>query len=356
MSQLHNLVQQFLILEALKENKRVKAELLQEQLLKRKQYRSFEKFVKVQQKILQQSELSVELYEHQFKIEHAILAYTQQTGGLSKENNIDAIKDSLTFYYLLHQMDFYLIELYLDELTSSHKTNFKYYQALEPLLKLPKYEQFPLLQVYQSVIELMTTKTDASFFQLIKLLNLYHTQIPIDSLINFYNSILNFCVLQVRRGKTAYKNRQLELYKKMDHKNLLFTDYQIHIGNLRNIVGLSCQLNDFDWANYILKKYVDFLPNNSRESIVNFNLGIIAYYRKNYQQAIDFLFPLPIINLSHDINRRSIMMRACYELDVEYLETTQTLFRSFEKYIREHKNLTGKSKTSYKNFIRTLIN
>jgi len=65
---------------------------------------------------------------------------------------------------------------------------------------------------------------------------------------------------------------------------------------------------------------------------------------------------LPPINQTHDINRRSLMIKSFYELDTEYKETTHTLFRSFEKYIREHKSLTTKSKTSYKNFIRILIN
>lgn len=356
MSSLHQLVQQFLTLEALQDNEKIKATLLQEQLLKRKQYRSFEKFVKIQQKILQQTELSVELYEHQFVIEQGILSYTQQIGGSIKQNNIGSIKDSLTFYYLLQQMDLYLMELYLNELTTSHNIDFEHYRAIEPLLQLKTFAQNPLLQIYQSTIELMATKTEASFFQLVKLLDFYDTSIPIYSLINFYNSMLNFCVLQVRSGKTAYKNHQLDLYKTMDTKNLLFDDDQIHIGNLRNIVGISCQLNDFNWANYILKKYVKFLPDNLKESIVNFNLGTMAYLKKDYQLAIDYLFPLPNINLSHDINRRTTIIKAYYELDIEYLETTHTLFRSFEKYIREHKNLTGKSKTSYKNFIRTLIN
>jgi len=200
------------------------------------------------------------------------------------------------------------------------------------------------------------SKTEPAFFQLTKNLEQYGSAIPIENLINFYNTLLNFCALQIRKGRTEYYKKQFELYKKMDKKNLLFTNNQIHIGNLHNIVLAACNANEYGWAVQMLNKYYTYLPIHLREEVKNYNLGVIAYYKKDYQLAIDYLFPLPTINLSHDINRRSLMIKSLYELDSDYKETTHTLFRSFEKYIREHKSINSKSKTSYKNFIRTLIN
>lgn len=356
MSLLHNLVQQFMCLESLKKSEKTKTYLLQEQLLVRKQYRSFQKFVKVQKKYLQKVERDAEFYEHQFIIEQGQLSYAQLTGTLSKQNNIASIKENLSLYYLIHQLDAYLMELYLNELTSTHHTDLSYYHALQPLLKLALFANHPLLLLYQSVIKVMEAKTDATFFQMVEDLEFYGSSIPIDNLINFYNSLLNFCVLQVRKNNTEFAKHLFSLYQKMDTKNLLLTNGQIHIDHLHNIVFASCTVEKFDWAAHMVEKYYDYLPKNIRAAVKNYNLGAIAYYQKDYQLAIDYLFPLASINLSHDINRRSLMIKAFYELDSKYEETTHTLFRSFEKYIREHKSLTSKSKTSYKNFIRTLIN
>jgi len=317
MSLLYDLVQQFLMIDALQEKEKTKAFLLQEQLLNKRQHRNFKKHTKAQRKILQQTELDAEFYEHQFIIEQGVLRFAQLTGSLNKENNIGLIKDSLTLYYILHQMDLYFLELYLNEITSSYQASFTYYSAIEPLLKLPQFANHSLLLVYQSAIKLMETKTDSAFLQLSKDLEINSTALPIDSSINFYNVLLNFCVTQIRKGKKEYNQQQFELYKIMDEKNLLLTNNQIQISNL---------------------------------------LGAIAYYKKDYQLAIDYLFPLPAINQTYDINRRSIMIKAFYELDTDFKETTHTLFRSFEKFIREHKNLPSKSKTSYRNFSRTLIN
>jgi len=112
-----------------------------------------------------------------------------------------------------------------------------------------------LLKIYQSIINLWHSKTEPAFLQLTENLAQYGSTMPIDSLLNFYNTLLNFCILQIREGKLEYNQKQFELYKKMEEKNLLFTNNQIHIGNLHNIVRVACNVNEYEWANQMLNKY-----------------------------------------------------------------------------------------------------
>jgi len=85
--------------------------------------------------------MDIEFYEHQFVVEKSTLGYAQRKGKLDKQNNIDLVKDSLTQYYLLQQLDLYLIELYLNETFVDHQVDILYYQALRSLLDLPQFEQ-----------------------------------------------------------------------------------------------------------------------------------------------------------------------------------------------------------------------
>ncbi len=356
MSLLLKYAKQFLMIDYLLEKETLQTEIIQEILLSRKQHRLYQQFFKKQQRQSQETIKSAEFYKQQYVLESGAFQYAQQNGTLVKKNNSFEIKHSLGLYYLLHQLDFHLIELSLEEFAAIHQTDNTIFEAIQPLLQLPQFANHPLVKVYQSLIHLISKKTDLAFANLRADLETHHAEIPIDNLINFYNTMSNFCILQIRKGKAEYNRYQFDLYQSMDEKNLLIIENQMLIGNLRNIVNLSCRVNEFDWAINMLHKYESFIPENIRSAVKNFNLGTIAYYKKKYQQAIDYLFPLPTINLSHDINRRSIMIKSFYELDSDYKETTHTLFRSFEKYIREHKSLTSKSKTSYKNFIRTLIN
>lgn len=356
MSLLMSLAQQFITLQNLDNNPTFKTVLLQKGLISRKQYRLYEQFLKKEVKGLESAAKGIEFYQHKYFLGDSQLNYLQLKGVINKQNNLAEIKESLSLYYLFSQLDLYLLELSLAEFSSTHTIDHSYFGALKPLLQLTSIQSHPLVKVYLSVIDLLRKKTDETFFILIKVLDKYTSDIPRESLINFYNSAVNFCVLQLRKDKQTYNQHLFELYKMMDEKDLLFDEYQIHIGNLRNIINQSCRLEEYDWATEMLDKYYEAIPKNIRAAVRDFNLGTIAYYNKDYQLVIDYLFPLPTINLSYDINRRTIMIKAYYELDTDYKETTHTLFRSFEKYIREQKNLTSKSKTSYKNFIGTLIN
>jgi len=129
MSLLFNLIQQFITIVALQKNEKIKADLLQQQLLKRKLDRNYKKFIKTQRNNLKSSLMDIEFYEHQFVIENSTLDYAQQKGKLDKQNNIDLVKDSLTQYYLIQQLDLYLVELYLSETFVHHKANTLYYQT-----------------------------------------------------------------------------------------------------------------------------------------------------------------------------------------------------------------------------------
>jgi len=356
MNLLLQLAKRFLSVEALQNNLPAQTNLLVLQMLDKKQYRLHKQFLKKAQQVSFEDLQGIEFFYYQYILSDCALRYAQITRDLSVYSLIKDTKDKLCIYFLILQLDLYLVELSFSELSSKHQIDTSVYDALQPLLKLEQIKGHPLIGIYQSIIKLLKEKEETVFHRIVEELSLYSNILPPDCLSSFYKTLVNFCVLQLRKGKTTYNAHQLSLYQIMDEKNLLLADNEIHIGSIRNIVNIGCRAKAYSWAVDMLHKYYPHLPSNLADDIKNFNLGTIAYYKKDYQQAIDYLFPLSTINLSYDINRRTIMMKAYYELDADYLETTHTLFRSFEKYIRDHKSLTSKSKTSYKNFIRTLIN
>jgi len=266
MSLLLGLGQRFLILQTLQEKAATKTSLLQEALLAKKQYRLFEQFLNKTTKGLKGVVKGIDFYEHQYVLENSRFNYHQLKGEVNHQNNLWEIKESLSLYYLFNQLDLYLLELSLAEFYTVYKVDDTFFDALQPLLQIASIQLNPIVKVYQSVIDLLRKKTDRVFSILIKDLYKYSSEIPRDSLNNFYNSAINFCVLQLRAGKKAYNRHLFELYKTMDEKNLLFTENQLHLGNLRNIIIQSCRLEEFDWATEMLEKYEVYIPKNIRTS------------------------------------------------------------------------------------------
>lgn len=356
MSLLLKLAKEFLMIQALKVNEKTQFDLLQQQLIEKRQFRIYEQHIKRLKKKLSEQQEGIDFHALQHSIENSLLDYTQIRGRIVNENNISLVKSSNMLYFILNHLSLHLVELSLSQRVNTYKINKSIFDALSPLMNLPQFLNHPLIKLYQLVFELLEEKSENVYLNLVENLKAHSKDIPLNSLINFYNSVNNFCVQQIRNKKQGYRKHQFRLYKIMDEKNLLLIDNKMNVNSVKNIVDCACFENQFAWAEQTLNKYYPNIEKNIRDDVKSFNLAIIAYFKKEYQKAIDYLFPLPFINLAYDINRRTIMFKCYYEIDEYYLIPRETQFRSFEEFVKRHKSITKANKTSYKNFVRILIN
>jgi len=350
------LAQKFLMIISLDKSKHSQTELLQSELLDRSQFDVYNKyFIKTKGELIEKGYQDIDFHKHKYILNIGNLRYYHLKGDIKQISVLNELKLNLSFYYLFNILDSYMHELSLKEYTSEDIDS-SIFTASISLLELPVFSDHPLIKIYLAFIKLTIEEGDTTFLVLKEELLKKSNKLSLENQINFFTTLQNFCVLQIRKGKNGYNRKLFELYSVMNQKNLLITNNEINIIKLHNIAFAGCAVNEYDWAVQMVEKYYVYLPVNLSDAGKNYNLGAIAYYQKDYQLAIDYLFHLPNIDLFHDINRRSLMIKAIYELDKDYKETTHTLFRSFEKYISENKNIPAKRKKSYKNFIRSLIN
>ncbi len=223
------------------------------------------------------------------------------------------------------------------------------------VMDLPQYSAHPLIQAYKATIELLKSKTEQAYQNLLNLLASNATVISKGDLNGFYIGAANFCSEQIRKGKFDYHD-WFEILKIMEEKDLLIEGDFIPVAKLKNAVTASCRIGKFDWAISIIEKYKPFVRKPVRESVYHYNMGVVAFYQKDYSKALHHFVRVESINLSYDINVRTMIMKAHYEMDKEYDERTLQIYRSTEKYFKTHTVLSPKSRKAYKNFIRILIN
>ncbi len=356
MSALTRLAEQFLTIEALQNDEACKNELLHRKLLEKKQFRLLDRRMNKFQKAPDEQIKDIPHYHYQYKTETSILNYLYHSGQWIKADNLPELNQNLDVYYLLNKLKLHITALSFMEASAQKKYDFSDVEALQHLLKLVKHANVPLLQAYRAVIDLMNDKTPHTYKKLLFLLEEYEGDISMNDLNDFYVVATNFCVHQIKSGKSEYHARLFDLYQTMDAKNLLLEGNLIPIGKLKNIVSVSCRAGKFEWATQMINKYRPFLRKENREHVHSFNLGAIAFYQKDYQTAIDYLHRIGNINLIYDISRRVMVVKSHYEIETHYKETTAQVFRSMEKYIKRNKSLPPKDKTAYRNFIRILIN
>lgn len=357
MSSLIKLAKRFLMIEALEDSPSCKSELLNKKLLEKKQLKLIGRnTAKDKKELANQTIKDLTYYAHSFQIELNRMHYFHQMGMLIKEDNFTELIHDLDMFYLINKLQFFGTMYSIENLTSQKSYNFDTLEANKKLLALPKYAKEPLIILYNTSIQLMENRKEKIYIDLLKLLNQYETIISKNNLIDFYAIAGNFCAFQIRAGVLSYKKKTLELYKIMHAKNILIDKNLIDLVKLKNIVTLSCHLQDFKWAIEIINEYYASIKKEFQKSVYHFNLGLIDFYQSNYKEAIKHFIRVNKVNLAYDVDCKILLLKAYYQMDKHYDERTMQIFRSTERYININKSMPFSHKRSYKNFIQIAIN
>ncbi len=357
MNSLMRLAEEFLSIETMKENKGFKQDLLYPQLLERRQFWSFNRHIKKAKKQFEEQQAKGEKqYAAQYRTEQNIMDALYSNGKLIEEDNLPELVQNLDIYYLLNRLSLHLTALSIQEVSLEKTFYMSSINTLEALLNIPTYKSHPIIILYQANIRLLETKSTTAYTDLLALLNKHSASIPRDMLKDFYTICISHCVNQVKKGKLQYNQNVFELYKIMHDKNLLINDNFISIAMLKNMIIIACRQNEFLWAEQLIKDYRPFIQKSVRESVYQFNMGILAFYQKNYELAHSRFILVEKINTAYDINVRIIILKCLYEKEKAYSEPIMQSFRTAEKYFKNHKSLSAKGKKEFQNFIRIFIN
>jgi len=349
------LTEEFLTIEALSNNPAYRSDLLHQKILEKRQFKLFNRHVNREKKRLEtQSQKDIQHYQHQHKIEKNVLDYLYLSRQLNTQDNLSELIYNIDIEYLINKLSLHITLLYLDGV-SAKNYDVSSMDAMTQLIHLPQYAVHPLIRIYLLAIDLTKTQSEAIYREFLSLLNTHTASTSKKDLNGFYVAATNFCAGKIQTGRFGYVEL-FDLYKIMDKKNLLTEDRFIPVNKLSNVIVVGCRVGEFDWAMQMIEKYQPFIRKSVRESVYHFNIGVIAFYKKEYPTALHHFIRVEHVNLNYDINARTMMMKAHYETDQEYDERTLQIFRSTEKYFNENQQLTPRNKKAYKNFIRTLIN
>lgn len=357
MSVLHQLTKQFLTIEELKKNAVCEQQLLQQALLNKKQFALFERVAQQLKTTAQlQTAKGIEEYALAFHTELGIMESLYQTGRILRKDNFKELGYNLDVYYLLQKLKLDLTMRSIRNVVQQKNYDFSTTTALQPLLSLPAYQKTPAIQLIQSVIELTNNYSEKAYTRLIELLDSLQNYLTKKDLLDYYTVACNYWARQIITGKKGLYKKILSLYKQMDEKSILLEDGIMDMIRLKNMVTASCHAQDFAWATTLVDKYYPFVKKEHQQSVRNFNLGIIAFVQKDFEQTIWHLIRVEKVNLAYDLDGRIALLKAHFLMDEDYDERSMRIFRSAESFIQKNPSLETIRKKSYKNFIRLLIN
>lgn len=355
MSTLTALVENFLTIKQLNDKPAEKRALLYEALLEKKQFALLKKRLHNDKKKLQLIKRKDADYYNQIRtIENFNFKTLHQTGLITKQDNIEIINKNLDLYYILEKLSLKMSMLTVEQIT---QRNFDYssFASIEHYIKKQGFNTNAAIQACLAMVHLLEQKTEKHYKHLLDLLNKFQNKISVEILIGGYNIAVNFCSYNLKRGIFSHQHT-FDLHYILDEKNLLLEEDFMPVNKLKNLVAIACRVNEFNWATKILNKYITYTNKVFQKSVYEFNCGVIKFYEKKYNEALQNFIRVDDVNLAYDINYRIMMMKANYEVDEHYDERTVQIFRSAEKYFIANKLISNNNRTAYKNFVRMLIN
>lgn len=355
LSKLTQLVFKYLTWKKLEENEAYKQHLLLQSFLDNNAPELFRlHFTKIYSQNKTQK-ISGETYYNRHLLEYDFSRWNLlQKHNIQQKDNLQAVSDNLALYYLVQQL-----ELGCEMLSfgRAYKTLYDY-DALTHALQtahLPQFRDHALVEIYRTAVLILKDEQTTHFEQLKCLLNIHEHQVARRVLNHMYILATNFCTRRIIAGQTEYLQELFQIYQLMSEKNLLMEGDYIPVGKMKNIISVACQLRHFDWIRQLIEDSRLLIAPHFRDSVYDFGIGLIYFYKGNLRKAISHLIRVDDIDINYHLSGRFVLMKAYYDLDEDYSERTEQIFKSFIAYIKHNKVISTVNKEGYTNFTKTLI-
>ncbi|MEO8513267.1 MAG: hypothetical protein ABI543_06895 [Ignavibacteria bacterium] len=155
-----------------------------------------------------------------------------------------------------------------------------------------------ILNVYYHRLMALLESSDETYYNYKNLLikNLDNFSLP--EMATLIDSLHTIAIQRVNDGAEHGLREEFEVINlKLERNTLaLNTGGKISMLTFRNVIFSSVRLNEIEWAERFIEKYIDMVNKESRESIYSHSWGIIAYIKKDYNAAIAHLSKVDLTN------------------------------------------------------------
>jgi len=299
--------------------------------------------------------ISPSAYYNNFLLEYDYSRWNLlQKSNVQKKDNLQAVSDNLSLYYLTTQFQL-SFEMLIMRMAYKTDYDLDFLDALFTITELPRFKNNALVKIYKIAVLMFKEDDSQHFNQLKKLLLVHDKNIAAQAQNDLYILATNFCTTRIIKGEAEYLEELFRLYQTMAEKNLLAEGEYIPVDKMKNIISVGCKLEYFDWTRQLIENSKDLIVPRFRDSVYHFGIGVIHFYQNNLKEAIGHLIRVEDIDINYHLSGKIVMMKAYYDLDEDYSERTEQIFKSFIAYIKQNKIISASYKESYTNFTKTLV-
>ena len=351
-SDLLKLIEDFLAQERYEKDDLQKASYLLDAVGENKMEKLHKSAIKSARELLkQQNQKSSVFYYYQYLIEKNYYDLSEGELKRSEKSNMEEIINNLDYFYLAEKLRLYNSILSRKSMIS-HEYHLLFIDEIIEHINKYQYNNIPPVSIYyRQCLTLMQTQTDKDdhYFELKKLVTEYWKMFPLVEASEMYVGLLNYCSRKINQGNQFFVREFLEVYKEILQKNIL-PNNELNPWSFKNAVQIALRLGEYEWTEKFIKDYNTKLPVEFRDSALSYNLALVYFYQKRYNEVIQQLQSVDYEDMGYNLNAKSVLISVYYEIDADDALLSQ--MDSFKTYLHRHKDIAENKRMHYLNLMK----
>lgn len=348
------LVEQFLVIEELKNQSTREELLLLQGLNSKKCERIFEsKLTKIQQRLSQATIQDSYHLANLFEVSQEADRYYTLTERRAKDPNLSLTQEYLDYYYMAEKLKI-AVEMVMRQgilnVQFSKELLNNILQAIDNGRE--RFSAIPSIYMYYKLYQMLTSFEEESYyFAALEYLRDNGSHFEKEERRNLFNYFQNYCIKKINSNQGNFMAELFELYKLLLSQKLLLDNIgQLSEWHYKNIATVALRLGHIDWSYSFLEEYKNLLPLENARNAYTFNLAAWYHVAQQYDKVLELLLQVEYVDLRYNVGAKALLLRTYYE--IEAFDALQAHITTFRKYVHRNQIMNEDWQYGYSNLFK----
>ena len=373
LSQLNELVEQFLIYEALKKSPIIQQQILSQSYAEKNIFarsdRALEEAIELVEKEYKAQKIDILTYYNQkAELYNSILFHPSRKDILELSPILALASDATNKAFALRKLQHFLQQL-LHQSIFKEASNYPFLTVVLEFCKNDEIEKEHIFEVYANVIALYSENVSSSLSALCNDFKRHYKTFPILVQQQLFSHIQNNNIRRINIGAENANNDAFDWLKFGIDSKLLLLDNQLGETMFLNITNIAANCHHFDWCDAFVATHKAYLQSKNPQTVLDLcdvNKNLIRYEKTLHGQYLhDALRTANTIlgtNVFQKLSIYSLRIKLSFHLHkskIDELEIIRAGVLNFELYLKREKNLGEARKKSYRlylSFFKEILN
>lgn len=154
------------------------------------------------------------------------------------------------------------------------------------------------------------------FYKFKNLWRKYYNEVSLPLKVSLNISLVNICLKKISDGSEQFRREFRDIYKIILKDNLYFNNIKKPVFSnklFKAIITNSIYLNETDWAEDFLGKYLDKVEPEFRDNLFNFSKALIYFNKRKYDESLTYTAKIEQKQIIFKLDAKNITSKIYYE-------------------------------------------